>query len=215
MSKTAEILARRNVVVTDDHFVYAAGDHGDVYVNKDDAYLRGSELFLICNEMADLVGDTPVDVVVGPELGGIKLSDRVGEAIAVFSRTDVISITALKLREGDGKLVKPEQYVIGRGHDKYVSGKRVLITEDVLTTGMTAKLVVDCLRALGADVVGVVALCNRGGVTAERLGVPLLRSVLNLNIQKYPAHECPFCRMGRPINQVLGKGKQYLASLKR
>jgi orotate phosphoribosyltransferase len=61
-------------------------------------------------------------------------------------------------------------------------------------------------------VVGVAALCNRGGVTAEALGAPALYSLASVPLESWPAEECPLCAAGVPVNTRLGKGAAFLAA---
>jgi orotate phosphoribosyltransferase len=67
------------------------------------------------------------------------------------------------------------------------------------------------VRAAGAEVVGVSALCNRGGVTAAALGAPALHSLLDVRLDSWPAEACPLCRDGVPVNVDVGKGREFRA----
>jgi orotate phosphoribosyltransferase len=60
-------------------------------------------------------------------------------------------------------------------------------------------------------VVGAVALCNRGGVTAADLDIPVLHALLELLLDSWAADECPLCRRGVPVNVSVGKGREFLA----
>jgi len=105
--------------------------------------------------------------------------------------------------------------VIKRGYDKHVKGKRCLIVEDVINSGITVVKTRDAVLTAGGEVIGVGALCNRSGgkVTAETLMAPELLSLLDLDMQMYPEDECPICKE-RGLKSVridLGKGKEFLA----
>jgi orotate phosphoribosyltransferase len=58
----------------------------------------------------------------------------------------------------------------------------------------------------------VVALCNRGGVTAEDLGVHHLHALVNVKMPMHPADDCPLCHHNIPINTNVGHGRAFLAS---
>ncbi len=108
-----------------------------------------------------------------------------------------------------------ETFVIRRGYDKLVAGKRVLVVEDVLTTGGSAKKVVEAVRAIGGEVIGLGVLCNRGGITPQDVGdVPELFALVNVKLDAWDEEEClrtgP-CSKGIPINTDVGKGREYLA----
>ena len=83
----------------------------------------------------------------------------------------------------------------------------------MLTTGGSAKKVFEAVRALGGNVVGLAAICNRGGVTEDDIGpLPELYSLTNVDLDSWDADECPLCASGLPVNTTLGKGKEFLAN---
>jgi orotate phosphoribosyltransferase len=85
------------------------------------------------------------------------------------------------------------------------------VVEDILTTGGSARMVVEAVAAAGGTVVGVGALCNRGGVTAQALGAALLFSLAEVPLESFAPEECPLCRAGVPVNTRVGKGAAFLA----
>ncbi len=90
--------------------------------------------------------------------------------------------------------------------------KKVLVVEDILTTGGSVKKVVEATRAIGSTVIGVGALCNRGGVTAKELGeVPQLFALINVQLDAWDEKACPLCAKKIPINTEVGKGQEFLA----
>ena len=90
--------------------------------------------------------------------------------------------------------------------------KRVLVVEDILTTGGSARKVVEAVRAIGGNVVGVGVLCNRGGVTAQDLAnVPKLEVLVNISLDAWNEADCPLCKQGVPVNPDVGKGREFLA----
>ncbi len=105
-----------------------------------------------------------------------------------------------------------EGFVLKRGYDKRVSGKKVVIGEDVLNTGGSVASTIEAVRKAGGEVVLVVAICNRGGVTSEQLGVPCLISGVQATLQTFPPDECPLCARGIPVDLDHGHGKAFLAS---
>jgi orotate phosphoribosyltransferase len=141
-----------------------------------------------------------VDVVIAPAIGGVILASHTALHLKVLS--------AYAEKDGD------DGFVIKRGYDTAIDGKRVLIVEDILNTGGSVKKVVDAVRRHSGTVVGVGALCNRGGVTTEDLKVPKLKSLVNMPLEVYDESECPLCVSEVPINTKLGKGREYLARKK-
>jgi orotate phosphoribosyltransferase len=187
-----EILAKTGAVITGSHAVYTSGKHGSAYVNKDAVYPHTYEISKLCQGIAEAFGidettgeivDGGIEVVVGPAIGGIvlsqwtanHLSDLLGrEVLALFAEKDEKSVfkaseeyfllVAKELPGGKGCLVKEqlsqgqevvirrEGFVFKRGYDKLLvdseemRGKKVLVVEDVLTTGGSVKKVIEAVR---------------------------------------------------------------------
>lgn len=197
------ILHRCGAVLTGGHFVYASGKHGEAYVNKDAVYPFTGIVAQLCEVLARHFAEHEVDVVVGPAIGGVILSQWVTHYITMLTNHTIHSVYAEKSDDG---------YALTRGYDKYVVGKRVLVVEDVLTTGGSATRTIEVVRAAGGEVIGVGALCNRGGVTKESLAnVPELFALVEISLEMWPEEDCPLCRRGVTVNTNVGKGRDFLA----
>jgi orotate phosphoribosyltransferase len=206
-----QIFADVGAVVNDSHFVYSSGRHSSVYINKDALYVHSNVISTLCRLMVRPYTADQIDVVVGPVLGGIVLSQWVahylnkkrssGETLAVFAE-----------KEGDGP---DKKFVFHRGYDQYLAGKNVLVVEDVLTTGGSARLVVDLVRQHGGNVLGLSALCNRGNVQPEDVGNVPIQTLIAVMLETYSEEDCPFCQQNVPINTNLGKGRAFLAKKKK
>lgn len=192
------ILERVGAVLTGTHVIYTSGRHGETYVNKDALYTSTEDTSAVCKTIADHFAAAQVEVVAGPTVGGVILAQWV--AHHTTWRDDHVRPAAIYAEEVDG------QRVFRRGYADFIPGKRVLVVEDILTTGGSARKVVDAVRAAGGEVVGLGALCNRGGITAETIGVPELYALTNLPLQSWDAADCPLCRAAVPINTRVGKG---------
>jgi orotate phosphoribosyltransferase len=200
------LFADAGAIVTDSHFVYSSGRHSSVYINKDALYLHTGVTSTLCQLMARSYDASRVDVVVGPVLGGIVLSQWValhlnasratGETLAVYAE-----------KTGDGP---EQQFLFRRGYDRHIPGKNVLIVEDVLTTGGSARKVIELVRRSGGNVIGLSALCNRGGVRPEDVGNVPLYTLVTLELETYAEQDCPFCQQRIPVNTELGKGQAFL-----
>jgi orotate phosphoribosyltransferase len=200
-------LNEAGAVVTNSHFVFASGRHAPTYINKDALYLHPKITALICQEMARPYAAQSIDVVAGPTIGGVILSQWVAYHVNL-TRTagETLSIYAEELVEGDTK-----KRIFKRGYDQFVPGKNVLVVEDLLTTGGSARQVVEAVRALGGNVLGLSVICNRGGVTSKAVGDVPLNALVSLTLDSYEESECPLCTENIPINTALGKGREYLA----
>lgn len=202
MMTTLEKLRAAAALVTDSHVVYTSGRHGSAYMNKDAIYPHADLTSECVFEMVKPFVPSDIEVVMAPALGGIILSQWGAHHLTRLRGKEVLGIYAEK--EGEGFLLR-------RGYDKLVAGKRTLVMEDVLTTGGSVKKAVETAKAAGANVVGVAALCNRGGVTAAFLGVPVLKSLLTVNLDSWDAKECPLCAAQVAINTDVGKGREFLS----
>lgn len=199
-----KILEETNAVLTGGHFVYTAGDHGAVYVNKDAIYVHPDKTESLCRMIAEKFRDYGIETVMGPEKGGIILSQYVAKHLWLLTGKMVAAVYAEKT-PNDG-------FTLGRGYDAYVKGKNVLVVEDILNSGKTVTQVVTLTASHEGTVVGVGALCNRGNVTAEQVNAPVLFSTINVKLEKYPAAACPLCAANVPIDTKVGKGKEFLAA---
>ena len=202
-----QLFADAHAIVTGSHFVYNSGRHSSVYVNKDALYLHTDITRQLCEQMASHYDAEQVDVVVGPVMGGIILSQWVAVALnARRTSGETLAVYAEKEDTASGS-----RFEFRRGYDRYIQGKRILVVEDVLTTGGSARRVVELVRQHGGIVVGLSALCNRGDVQAQDVGDVPLRTLITLPLDTYTEEECPFCQQGIPVNTALGKGKAFLA----
>jgi orotate phosphoribosyltransferase len=203
-----DMFADVGAVVSDSHFVYSSGRHSSVYVNKDALYVHPRTIAALCRLMAEGYYDADaIDAVVGPVLGGIVLSQWVAHHLnARRTSGETLAIYAEK-----GSDAVDKQFFFGRGYDQYIPGKRILVVEDVLTTGGSARQVVELVRQHGGNVVGLSALCNRGNVQPAVVGGAPVQALVSIALETYAAEACPFCRDGVPINITLGKGRAFLA----
>lgn len=197
-------ILRDQEAILQGHFVYTKGDHGSAYINKDAMYVWPDTIREICKYMAEPFLHDDVDTVVGPAIGGVILSTRVAESISRITRDPVASVFAEEHDQFPGRVFK-------RGYAVHVKDKRVLVVEDILNTGGSVHEVVKEVRRVGGEVIGVSAICNRGGVKPEDIGnPPRLVSLVNIAMERYPADDCPLCKKGVPINTEVGKGTEYL-----
>lgn len=199
------MFAKIGAIITDSHVVYTSGKHGSAYVNKDAIYPRTWETSRLCNAIASRFSRDAPEVVIAPAVGGVILSQWVAFHLSKMLNREVLGVYAEKTENG-------ESFVIKRGYDKLVQGRRVLVVEDVVTTGGSVKKVVVATRAIGGKVIGVGVLCNRGAILAESIGVSKLLSLVDVKLEAWDEDECPLCREWTcPINLDVGKGREFLA----
>lgn len=196
-------LEKMGAILRDDHFVYTKGGHGSEYVNKDALFKHPDALKVLCKHIADAFKDHDIEVVLGPAIGGALIAQWVAFLLPQMTGRPLVTIYADKEDGG---------FVLKRGYDAEVPGKKVLVVEDILNTGGTVKQIVELAREHGGTVTAVGAICNRGNVRIADIGhPPKLYSVVSVSMNVYDAGVCPLCAAGKPINTKIGKGAEYVA----
>ena len=201
-------LQRLGAVYLDKHFVYSSGKHGPGYICMDpmftDPYLMGE----VGSRIVFPFRSKSIDVIVAPATGGVALG---AYTAAACLRRDSMSITQKTPFVWADKTADGGFAFERLGFAQQLSGKRVLIVEDLLTTGGSVLKVRIAAEECGAEVIGVNAVCNRGGVTAEMLGVPYLGSLATVDFDAFAPESCPLCADGIPIvvDAPLGHGHHY------
>jgi orotate phosphoribosyltransferase len=124
------------------------------------------------------------DAVASPALGGLIIGHEVARALGVrFLFTE---------REAGGRMT------LRRGF-RLSPGERVVVVEDVVTTGGSTREVVEVVRSSGADPVVAASIVDRSGGLAQ-VGVPRL-ALVTLNVQAHAPDDCPLCREGVPVTK--------------
>jgi len=189
--------------ILEGHFVGASGRHLSIYVNKD-AWLPQTDLVSkICRMVAELNKDKGIEVVVGPAVGGIPLSQWTAHHLSEITGRTVLSVFTEKTPD-NGQALK-------RGYDALVKGKRVLAIEDTVTTGGSVKKTIDAVKKAGGNLVQLTILVNRepANVTTSTFGVPM-NALADLPSESFAENEIPEWLKKIPINATLGHGAQYL-----
>lgn len=200
-----EILKKVNAVMTDDHFVYTSGKHGEVYVNKDAIYPHPEEVSQVGELFAEKYKDADIDVVAAPALGGIILSTWTAYHLTQMKGKEILGVYAEKMPD--------KSMAFTRRYDALIRGKNVLVIEDLTTTGGSVKKVVDLVRETGGNVVAVCVMVNRNpeGVNEETIGAPF-DSLGVLKAEAWEEQDLPEHIKSRPVNTNVGHGKKYLES---
>lgn len=197
-----DLFAKSQAFIFDSHIIYTSGKHGRAYVNKDALYPHTELTSLLCKQIALHFQHSQIDAVLAPALGGIILSQWTAHHLSKINQKEVLGVYAEKSIENDS-------FVIKRGYDSLIKNKKVLVVEDILTTGISVRKVVETARQIPCDIVGVAALCNRGGVSKLAVGnVPELFALLEVNLETWEPSDCPMCAAQIPINTAVGKGKK-------
>lgn len=205
MSQAIDILKSLGAVLTDDHFVYTSGKHGEIYINKDALYPHPKEVSQMGQLFAEKYAGLEIDTVAAPALGGIILSTWTAHHLTQLKGKEVAGVYAEKMPD--------KTMAFTRGYDAFIRGKNVLVIEDLATTGGSVKKVVDLVRATGGTVAAVCVMVNRdpANVTSEMFGAPFdALGVLEANA--WDEADLPEHIKARPVNTKVGHGKKYMES---
>ena len=163
------------------HFLLSSGIHSDGYIQCARILQYPYHSDQVLRLIAQKVRHLDIEIVVGPALGGIIVAYELGRQLhtkAMFAeRKDGI----MQFRRGF--VIKP--------------GDKVLITEDVVTTGKSTMEVKELVEERGADVIGVACIVDRRS-KEYNLDIPLY-GALKMDIKTYAPENCPLCRKGVPI----------------
>lgn len=208
--KVIFILRKVGAIITDSHMVFTSGRHGSVYINKDALYPHTRETSMIGKMFAEKFKNKKIDVIVAPAVGGTILSQWTAYYLSKIQKKEVLSTYTEKDKGTTASASKSEQ-IYRRGYDKYIKGKRVLVIEDLTTTGISVKKVVKATKQVGGKVVAVCVMVNRDpeNINSKTIGAPFY-SLGVFKADSYDEKSCPLCRKKIPINTTVGHGKEYL-----
>ena len=207
MDNVIDILKGIDAIATDSHFVYTSGKHGSVYIRKDKLYPHTKTTSQVCKLFAEKCKDFDIDVVVGPSIGGIILSQWVAYHLSEIKGKEILGVFTEK-DENSNQVFKRE-------YDLLVKGKKTLIVEDLTTTGGSVKKVIESVRQAGGEVMLTCVMVNRDQekVNETTLGAPFL-SLGVLKADAYDPVDCPLCKEDVPINAQVGHGKKFIEGKK-
>jgi orotate phosphoribosyltransferase len=177
--------------VLEGHFLLTSGRHSSVYWEKMRVLQQPRLTARLCRPIARCFRDQGVRLVVGPTMGGVVLAFEVARQLGVRA--------AYAEREGEGRAI--------RGGQLLSPGERVLVVDDILTTGGSLKQVVEAVDAAGGQVVGVAVIVDRRPGDAPPLaigGLPVFAGHRS-PVPSYMAEECPQCRAGIPLEKLGGR----------
>ena len=172
---------KQSEVLMEGHFLLTSGRHSDRYMQCAKVFQYPERAEELAEALAEKLSGPEADIVIGPAIGGILLSYEMGRRLrakAIFAERE------------DGRMT------LRRGFE-IPAGARVLITEDVVTTGGSVREVMELVKKLGAEVIGVGAFVDRSHGKVD-FGVPFA-SVLSLEIKSYLPEECPMCKNHVPL----------------
>lgn len=170
------------------HFVLSSGLHSPGYLQCALALQRASDAEDFGKMIADRLRGSEISTVASPAIGGLIIGYAVAQSL-------------------DGRFIWTERrngiMTLRRGFT-LEPGEKVLVVEDVITTGGSTRECVATLRENGGEVVAAASIIDRSNGTAD-VGVPRV-SLVKIDVPTYSAEDCPMCARGEEIYQPGSRG---------
>jgi orotate phosphoribosyltransferase len=175
--KTEEVLDifRQAGAVLEGHFILTSGLRSPIFLQKARVFMHADMTEKLCRALAEKIReqvDGRIDYVVGPAVGGL---------IPAYETSRHLNVPAIWV-EREGGEFRLRRFEIEEG-------ARVVIIEDIVTTGLSIREAADCMRALGAEAVAAACLIDRSAGKAS-VGVPLI-ALAEYEVPAYPADRLP------------------------
>lgn len=185
MATEIERLFQEAGALLEGHFLLTSGLHSSGYLEKFKVLERPQLTQTLCGIIAEHFRDSGIEAVAGPTVGGVLLAFEVARQLgvrALYAERETLP------NQKEGRAFR---------RSTLRPGERVLVVDDVLTTGGSLRDVLDAVRRALGEVVAAAVLVDRsaGGID---LGVPLF-CCHRLSIPTYPPEGCPLCAQGLPL----------------
>lgn len=157
------------------HFILTSGLRSPVFLQKARVFMHSDKTERLCKALAGLIREKvpgKIDYVVGPAIGGL---------IPAYETSRHLGVPAIWV-EREGGEFRLRRFEIEKG-------ARVVIVEDIVTTGLSIRETIDCLTKLGAEVVAAACIIDRSAGKAD-VGAPLI-ALAEYEVPTYPADQLP------------------------
>ncbi len=178
MNEIMGILEKTGAVLKG-HFLLSSGLHSDTYFQMALVFQYPEYGKIVCQQLAENFKREKIDVVIGPAIGGIIVSYQLAEILGAKSIFAERENGKMKLRRGF----------------KIEKGEKVLICEDVITTGGSVKEVITMVEKEGGEIVGIGCIVERGMVEFK---YPL-KALIKVEVKNYEPFNCPLCQKKIPL----------------
>ncbi|MDO8535628.1 MAG: orotate phosphoribosyltransferase [Candidatus Omnitrophota bacterium] len=165
------------------HFKLSSGLHSEKYLQCALVLQYPDVAEDLSKALAEKFSKEKIDVVIGPALGGVTLAYEVARAIGK---------RGLFTERQDGHMVLRRGFSVSKG-------EKVLVVEDVVTTGGSTKEVIDLIGSFGANVIGVGSIIDRSSSVID-FGIPF-RSLAKVNVETFAEKDCLFCKNNIPVTK--------------
>jgi len=170
---------KQSEALLEGHFLLSSGRHSNRYCQCAKLLQYPDRAAQVLSVVVEKLKDTPIDIVVGPAMGGIIVAYELGRQLGV---------PAIFTEREEGKMC------LRRGFE-VLAGQRVLITEDVVTTGKSSIETIEALKSFGVEIVGIACIANR---STGSIGYPVFEAI-KLDIESWEPENCPLCKQGIPF----------------
>ena len=167
-------------VLQEGHFRLTSGRHSNKYLQCAKIFRNTKYSEELCAALAEQYGGEGVQVVIGPAMGAVQMAYEVSRALKCEN--------FFTERDENGKMQLRRGFAVE-------PGEKVLIVEDVVTTGGSVREVIELVRAAGGDIVGVGSIVDRTGGKID-FGVPF-KAVISMDVESWEPENCPLCKEGR------------------
>ena len=164
------------------HFKLTSGVHSDIYIQCAQIMQHPEFMHNLCSELGKKFRGDDIDVIIGPAIGGIIMAHVMARVLGPWVR-------AIFTERENGKMTLRRSFEIKEG-------EKVLVVEDVTTTGSSVREVIDIVKSRQGKVVGVGVLIDRSGGEVD-FGIKT-EKLLTVDIKTYLPEECPLCKKGIP-----------------
>ncbi len=212
--KVQRLLEDLGAIITNSHICLTpktdGWHHSDGYVNKDTVTKHPWKALPLYQMMAEQWLNCGVEIVAGPAQGAIPIAHFVALHLSQLERRDIIAVYL----EPEDPTNKASLLNLFRGFNRDVNGKKVLVVDDVFTSGGSALRSVEAVRRAGGNVIGVAGIAYRGRVTVEEVGkisrLTALTDLTGIKMTSWPDSVCPLCNNLVPLRADIGNGRDWL-----
>ncbi len=176
--RVTEILKEAGVLL-EGHFLLTSGRHSNRYLQCAKIFRNTKYSEELCGALAEQFKDDDIQLVIGPAMGAVQMAYEVSRHIGCEN--------FFAERDENGEMALRRGFAVEEG-------QRVLIVEDVVTTGGSVREVMELVRRAGGVVAGVGSIVDRTGGKIN-FGVPF-RAVYVADVTSWEADECPLCKEG-------------------
>ena len=182
--KTEEVMKKfkQAGAIQKGHFKLTSGVHSDTYIQCAQVMQHPEFMHNLCSELGKKFRGDDIDVIIGPAIGGIIMAHVMARVLGPWVR-------AIFTERENGKMTLRRSFEI-------IQGEKVLVVEDVTTTGSSVREVIDIVNSRQGKVVGVGVLIDRSGGKVD-FGIKT-EKLLTVDMKTYLPEECPLCKKGIP-----------------